>query len=201
MILLNQFTLRRVISFMAAILFALSASTALIAEDKGRVPDPLAGLSQKQRAFIEKEFPFYFKYVGNLKASGSEDAIKELRELARKVKIDGYTKKAMKLKEKRPELFAEGKKVLQLELKSKVLANKIRSMPEGEKRQKKVEKLRLVLEDAFDVNQQVQIREAAELNKELKEIRSLIKKRTKSRERIITLRLNKLTGVVDELEW
>ena len=81
-----------------------------------------------------------------------------------------------------------------MEQSARDLAHAIRLMPEGEERQARIDTLRAMLQDIFELKQENRRREIDRLEREIQELQRSLQKRRQMRERMIQYRLNELTG-------
>lgn len=99
--------------------------------------------------------------------------------------------------EKDAALYEELQREQQLEMKTRVLAQKIRASGSADDRRKLVEELRKDLADIFELKQKNREREIEQLARRLEALETRLEERQELRERIIEARLNELIGRSD----
>lgn len=88
-----------------------------------------------------------------------------------------------------------------LDYKSRQLGREIRECKDETKRNKLSSELKEMLEQVFNNRIAERQREIDNIEKELKELKGLIERRTKNKDRIIRKRYDDLTGQNEDLEW
>jgi hypothetical protein len=79
-----------------------------------------------------------------------------------------------------------------MEKEAEELARMVRLLPEGEERRVKVDTLRAMLEDIFEIKQENRRREVKRLQRQIRELQTNLRKREQMRDRMIERRLGQL---------
>lgn len=85
-----------------------------------------------------------------------------------------------------------------MEQRARELAQMVRVLPEGEKRQVRLDSLRSMLNEIFDLKQENRRREIEHLQRKIQELQQSIQKRAEMREVMIDRRLRQLIGAAPE---
>lgn len=146
--------------------------------------------------FARRELPFAVDEIADLLRSDEPYAREELGRWRE------YLRELQELCEHEPELYELEKRILVHDWEAERLGDRIRDLPQGnEKRAKMMQELDKMLEEGFDLKEQMRRRDIEILERELEEQRAILKKRTESRKEIIERRRQELTGEADALDW
>jgi hypothetical protein len=104
------------------------------------------------------------------------------------------------LRRRNPTLFARTMEEQRLGREAAALAEAARHAS-GRERDELREKLRLTLDRAFEVRQELMRADAQRLQAEIDKLKSLVDKRQRHRDAIVTRRLGELTGEVEIVRW
>ena len=160
--------------------------------------NPLHVLPEAQRAFVSRKFPMFVELMQQLQQERSAEALHELREYQEA--MTHHLAELMGLKREFPDGY-ELKKILIADFNCERLSEQIQQLPTGKERDQHVEKLKSLVEAAFELKQKQRKMEAEQIERELQEIRSLIQKRDQHRAIIVGRRLQELSGQHDLYEW
>ncbi|MFQ5864558.1 MAG: hypothetical protein ACE5IW_04940 [bacterium] len=176
------------------ILACLFLSCSLVWPQEMRAPIP----PEKERealAFLEELAPFRLKHIRRLKQHRPEQYHRVLVEVLERQRM------LLDLEIDDPERAELIKKQIQLENRTEELAHTFR-MSEDETEKAQLEKdLRSALSELFDLRELEKQREIERLEKQLKELKNMVKKRKDHRGEIIQKRLDQMLGKVDYLDW
>lgn len=110
-------------------------------------------------------------------------------------------KRLMDLRKTKPELFEKIIKIGQLERKTRDLARQYKETDSAERKAELKAELKNLLLELFELRQERYKAELMELEKQIKELSSKIKKRSENKEKIVERRLQNLLTTEEELEW
>ena len=159
----------------------------------------MADLPDHHRVFLNEQFPFFVRYIDHLIQEQTEEAPHNLEEF--RETLPHVLEELMELKRHVPKGFALEKKIITLEFDSARLGEHIQHLDAVQVRDELTHELKVTLERAFDIKQQQRRFEAEQIDRELRDIQTLIEKRQENRELIIGRRLGDLIGRPDVYEW
>ena len=146
--------------------------------------------------FIAKHLPHVRKKLASIKKKNPEEYEEHLWHLAEAIEHYNH------LREEQPDRAAAHLAVLKLESECQGLAHTINTAEGKAQREALKKQLREKLSQTFDLRMKERERELSQLEAEVAEIKALLLKRSKNRDRIIDRRLQELTAGDDEdLEW
>ena len=144
-------------------------------------------------ALAEVHFPLEMRRFSELAVRDEKGAMRVLLQVVRRV-VD-----LIEVKRVDPQHYERLAKAQRLETLASNLADTTRHLA-GDHKAKAVEQLNKVLDEAFQVRQQIMQHEVARMESELQRIKALLQKRDEHRSDIISRRLAQLTGS-EALGW
>jgi len=146
--------------------------------------------------FIEEHMPHVMAELRELRRENPKAFHRELKELTARVHH------MREMKEHAPEIAEALLRSYKLEHQCHELSERIRETDDREKREGLTAELREKLNQVFELRLREPELEILHLQREIDELKSVVEKRQKNRERIVERRLRDLVGEVDEgLEW
>ena len=158
----------------------------------------------EHRAFLERELPEAIERLRRYNQLASEPAAEAEavhRHLELQLELAQLAHELSNAKRFNPGIYETMKAYHRLELKSYTLAERYHKT-EDEKERGQIEKsLRENLQEGFRLSQEMREIEAREVEKEVKRIWALLKKRQENRDAIVERRFSELTLGADPFEW
>ena len=146
--------------------------------------------------FLEENLPHLVPHLKELREEDPEAHRHELREIRHH--LEAYER----TREEAPEIAEAMLRAHRLEAESWELARSLTGIEDAEAREKRVDELRSLLEQIFDLRMKQPEMELRHLEDEVRKIREMVQRRHEARDRIIDRRLENLIDEADEdLEW
>ncbi len=187
----------------AVLIFTLSfiflVKTGVMAKPRpGNHPGMRVVSEEEERRFmgyLEKNDPEEFKIMKNLRIEKPNLYSKIISKGIREMHI------IRKLEKKDPVRYERKKKILQLGKANRRLGREYRKC-ESAKRKEEIEKeIGKSLDKLFDLKQEENEYQIADVEKKLKELRKRNETRKKNKKKIINQRFNQIIGVAEEFAW
>jgi len=144
--------------------------------------------------FIRDHFPREMRQFRELSAKRFSEAAELMSDVIRE------SLELLETRERNPEVYAKRVRQRELEIRTAALVEAIREA-EDRDREKRLEELRGILEEAFEIKQELMKIDVAHMEKEISELKKMVARREANRKAIINRRVSEITGEMDYLEW
>ncbi|MDD4871449.1 MAG: hypothetical protein PHR77_12900 [Kiritimatiellae bacterium] len=144
--------------------------------------------------FIQEQFPEEMERLQDLKRKNPREADEVLTDL-----IENAIN-LLEMRHKNPEQFKKAIHKTKLDREAEHLGVKCRNKDVMDKEQI-LKEMRNVLEQSFELKQELMKMEVAELEREIQELKKMIEKRQENKKVMIERRVKELTGKEPELQW
>ena len=145
--------------------------------------------------FVHEEFPMEMRRFRQIAEKSPGEAMTLI------TRIIGESRELLVLKQKDPEQYQRTRKQRQLERRAIRLGEDIALLEAGPDRERLTKELQTVLQESFDIKQNLIKGEVEEIEDELAKLSDLVRRREEKRAELIERRISTLTGASQDVEW
>lgn len=144
---------------------------------------------------VHQEFPLEMRRFRQIAEKSPGEAMTLITQ------IIGESHELLVLKQNDPEQYQRMRKQRQLERRAITLGEDIATHEAGPERKRLTKELQTVLQESFDIKQNLIKGEVEEIENELAKLSALVQRREEKRAEIIERRISALTGASQDVEW